>query len=336
MSATPVSRPPRARLPLSMWVVAVALPLVVGAMAVALQLAWLPQLPDPIAMHWGSSGPDGYGPAWSTPVLTAGLSLGLTALFAAFLATARQPAPTASHKFLAVLSTVTAVFIGSVVTASIAVQRGLSDARDAPAIDAPMGIALGAALLIGVLAWFALPKTVPASAPVAAPAEALPLASGERGVWIATTRVATRAVVAILTAIAVVSAATVFTITVTEGEAWPLAVAPLALVAAASIAVSWRVRVGPDGLLVRSLPFGWPRVRVRTAEIASVHALHIEPLSEFGGWGWRWAPARGFGVVARSGPAIEVQRHDGRRFVVTVDDAETGAALLAAYAQVSR
>src|SRR5690606_21606125 len=111
MSATPVSRPPRARLPLSMWVVAVALPLVVGAMAVALQLAWLPQLPDPIAMHWGSSGPDGYGPAWSTPVLTAGLSLGLTALFAAFLATARQPAPTASHKFLAVLSAVTAVFI---------------------------------------------------------------------------------------------------------------------------------------------------------------------------------------------------------------------------------
>lgn len=331
MNTTAPSRSPRARLPLSLWIVAVAVPLLVGAAAVAMQLAWLPQLPDPIAMHWGPDGPDGYGPAWSAPALTAALSLGLTALFAAFLATAREPAPTTSHKILAVVSSVTAVFLGATVTASVAVQRGLSDARDAASIDAIMGVALVSAVFVGVLAWVALPKSVSVHAD-ATPAGALLLAPGERTVWIASTRIATGAIVAILSAIGVSLAATVFAITATAGAVWPLAVVPVLLVAAATVTTAWRVRVGPDGLVVRSLPFRWPRVRIRTTEIASVSAPHIEPLAEFGGWGWRWSPARGFGVVARSGSAIEVLRRDGRRFVVTVDDAETGAALLAAYA----
>lgn len=333
-TAPATARPPRAQLPLSFWTVAVALPLAVGAAAVALQLVWLPQLPDPIVMHWGPSGPDGFGPAWSSPVLTAGLSIGLTGMFAAFLATARRPAPTATHKFLAVLSPVTAVFLGATVTASVAVQRGLDDARDAANIEAIMGVALASALLVGLVAWFTLPKAVRAHAD-ATPAEALPLAPGERGVWIATTRVSTGAVVAILAAIGVALAAAVFTVAATDGAAWPFLFVPLLLVVASATAISWRVRVDPDGLLVRSLPFGWPRVRIRTADIASVQNPHIEPLAEFGGWGWRWSPARGFGVVAQSGPAIEVLRHDGRRFVVTVDDAATGAALLASYSQAN-
>lgn len=336
MTAAPTPRPPRARLPLSMWVVAVAVPLVVGATAVALQLAWLSQLPNPIAVHWGTSGPDGYGAAWTAPVLSAALSLGLTAMFAAFLATARQPAPTASHKFLAVLSSVTAVFLGGTITASLALQRGLSDARDAPGIEAPMGVALAAALLLGILFWFALPKGVSAYAPAAAPTPALSLTPGERGVWIATTRVPTGLAVAIIGLFGITIALAVFLIAFSEGRAWALVFAPILIATAAAVAVSWRVRVDAGGLLVRSLPLGWPRVRIRPDEIERVQTPHVEPLSEFGGWGWRWAPARAFGVVTRSGPAIDVLRRDGRRFVVTVDDAETGAALLAAYAEASR
>lgn len=42
------------------------------------------------------------------------------------------------------------------------------------------------------------------------------------------------------------------------------------------------------------------------------------------------------GVVLRSGEAIEVQRTGGRRFVVTVDDAQTGAALLGTLVARSR
>ena len=39
-------------------------------------------------------------------------------------------------------------------------------------------------------------------------------------------------------------------------------------------------------------------------------------------------------MISHGGEAIEVTRRDGRRFTVTVDDAATGAALLAAYAGV--
>lgn len=55
-------------------------------------------------------------------------------------------------------------------------------------------------------------------------------------------------------------------------------------------------------------------------------------MGEFGGWGLRWAPGGGFGVVLRSGPGIRITRTNGKTFSVTVDDAETGAALLTALA----
>ena len=53
-------------------------------------------------------------------------------------------------------------------------------------------------------------------------------------------------------------------------------------------------------------------------------------MGEFGGWGLRLSVEGRFGVVLRQGEAIEVTRANGRRFLVTVDDAATGAALLQA------
>ena len=73
----------------------------------------------------------------------------------------------------------------------------------------------------------------------------------------------------------------------------------------------------------------------KSADIESVKMVQVEPLAEFGGWGWRWTPEGGLGVVARAGEGILVVLRDGRRFTVTVDDAETGAALLAAYASAT-
>ncbi|AYF96967.1 DUF1648 domain-containing protein [Protaetiibacter intestinalis] len=327
--------PTRTRQPLAVWMVAVVLPLIVSAAFVAVQFAWLPSLPDPIAVHWGADGPDGFGPAWSTIALTAGLALGLTAMFAAFLALGRGPAPTATHKLLAVLSLSVAVFIGIAVTASLGVQRGLDDARDAPQLGGWLGVALGGALLVAVAAWFALPKAVRRDAD-ATPAEPLPLVPGERSVWIATTRLSTGATVTIAAAIGFTIAVTVFAIVLSDGLVWPLVAVPVLLLAMCAIGTVWRARVDAGGLTVRSAPFGWPRVRIPVDEVAAVTTGHVEPLSDFGGWGWRWAPGGGFGVVSRSGEAIQVTRRDGRRFVVTVDDAETGAALLAAYAGIAR
>jgi len=321
-------------MPLSIWIVAVALPLLVGLVAVLVQVAWLPDLPDPIAIHWGTDGADGFGPAWSSIAMTGGLTLGLVGLFAAMLALARGQAPTAIHKLLAVSSLGVTVLLAGTVTASVGVQRGLADAADAPDITPWLLASVVTALAVGAIAWFVLPKAVSPTTELS-PAEPLPLVAGERSVWIAETRLSGGAVAVILLAVGFAIAATVFATVVSDGLTWPLLIVPVLLVLLCTAGIAWRVRVEPGGITVRSQPFGWPRTRIPASDVASVDISHVEPLAEFGGWGWRWAPGRNFGVISRGGEAIEVTRRDGRRFTVTVDDAATGAALLAAYARAA-
>ncbi|QTV79897.1 DUF1648 domain-containing protein [Microbacterium sp. NIBRBAC000506063] len=57
-------------------------PLAVIALATAIVLAWLPQIPDPSATHWSGGHPDDFGPPWVHPVLLAGAGGGIVALFA--------------------------------------------------------------------------------------------------------------------------------------------------------------------------------------------------------------------------------------------------------------
>ncbi|MET9916516.1 DUF1648 domain-containing protein [Streptomyces sp. NPDC006435] len=71
----------------------------------------------------------------------------------------------------------------------------------------------------------------------------------------------------------------------------------------------------------------WPRVRVPLDRIEAASSRHINPLSEYGGWGYRIRPGR-TGVMLRSGEGIVATLADGRKFAVTVDDSATGAALL--------
>ena len=323
------TRPPRERRPLSLWIVTVALPLIVWAVAVTVQLAWLPSLPDPVAIHWGGGdGPDGFAPAWVSVALTAGLGAGLTGLFAFFVGFGRGPVPTATHKLLASMSLAVSVFVGTLVTASLGVQRGLDDARDAPDLGGWVGLSLLGAGAVAVAAWFALPKAVRVG-DSAEPARPLALAPGERGVWIATVRVPTAIAVVILAAIGLSLVAAGFAVAVTGGVLWPVLAAPALLVVLCALGLVWRVRVDASGLTVRSLPFGWPRRRIRAADIASVSVVQVDPVAQFGGYGWRWAPGGGMGVIVRPGEGILVVTRDDRRFTISVDDAQTGAALLA-------
>ena len=99
-------------------------------------------------------------------------------------------------------------------------------------------------------------------------------------------------------------------------------VLPIAL-----MSVFWRVTVDARGLSVRSV-LGWPRVIIGPDEIKDVRLVKVHPSSDFGGWGWRYDGAGRSGIVLRAGEAIEVTRTNGKRFVVTVEDAQTGAGAL--------
>lgn len=328
-----VAPEPRSRMPFTVWIFAVAVPVVFGFAGVVLQLLWLPELPDPVAIHWGAADqPDGYGPAWSTVLISAILLLGLPAMFAGMLATSRGPAPTPTHKFLAATSSFMGVMLTTTLTGSIGMQRGLTDATEAGGITGIMLLGVGGGAVLAVVAWFAMPRGVTLD-PHATSVQPLDLAPEERSAWITSVRIGGVAVVAISAAVISALTGTVIAIALGGEAFWPVVALPVVLLVASATSIAWRVRVDAQGLSVRAMPFGWPSVVIPVADIARVDTVQVEPLSEFGGYGWRWAPGRSFGVIARRGEAIEVERVDGRRFTVTVADAARGASLLAAYAQ---
>ena len=322
------------RPPARVLLVAVGLPLAITVVGIALLLAWLPELPAELAVHWGLDGPDGFASPTVFVFLYAVLGIGLIALFGAFAIAGRRVGPNWVQKVLASTSLGVSVVLFAIFVWTTELQRGLEHGADAPDIGWRVIVGVAAGLLAALIGWFIQPKTVPSANELAA-AEPLRLAPEERAVWLATTRTTAGALVVIIIAITLVLGASVFVTVQTDGGAWFLLVAPALLLALALLTTSWRVRVDEDGLVVRSV-MGWPVYRVPVAEISKAGATEVSPGADFGGWGLRWAPNRRFGIITRGGPALEVQRHDGRSLVVTVDDAATGAALLAAYSGAPR
>jgi hypothetical protein len=156
------------------------------------------------------------------------------------------------------------------------------------------------------------------------------IARGERVVWLATASLSRPAVILVsLIVVLVVGVTAVMAIRFTD-RMWIPALTLLLVGVAFATSASFRVRVGPDGLLVRSM-VGFPRVHVPLDDVVSVRAVDCNPFGEFGGFGWRLGLDGRTGIVLRRGPAIEVERRGRRPLVVTVDGAAVGAAVLRAY-----
>lgn len=88
-----------------------------------------------------------------------------------------------------------------------------------------------------------------------------------------------------------------------------------------------KVNVTIDASAVRvSGPIGFPRVAFPFSRIAAVTAIEVRPM-KVGGWGYRGSLTvfRRAAWVVRGGPGLQLDLRDGRRFVVTVDDAEAAA-----------
>ena len=133
-----------------------ALPVLVISAALILQLAWLGDLPDPAAIHWGPSGaPDGFGTAWTFPAVTVGLGLGLPLLVAiTTLPMLRRGARGGTFRFMGSLALGMSAFMATLNTASVSMQRGLASAADAPSVVPTMLAAFGVGALLGVGGWF--------------------------------------------------------------------------------------------------------------------------------------------------------------------------------------
>jgi hypothetical protein len=313
---------------------AIVAPLVLTIVSVAVQLAMLPRLPEPIAIHWDAAGiANGFAPAWVQTLATVALGLGIPLLIAlTALPGLRRGDRGGSYRFMGALACAVSALVALLMTGTLLGQVGLASAEDAPSVVPVLIAGFGAAIAVGVVAWFVQPAEKPLRTDVDR-VRPLELAPGERAVWFGSSTIARPALIAVTVASLVISAAAV--VVWLSGDAVAAAIATFVAVVVVALAITttaFRVRIDDSGLTVTSVA-GIPRFHVPTDDVVSVAVRDVTPMGEFGGWGMRSVPGR-FGVVMRTGPGLDIERRSGRRFVVTIDeDAVTAGALLAALTQ---
>lgn len=308
---------------------ALAVPVAVQVATAAVALSWRDRLPDPVATHWGTDGPDGFASVTFSVLTIGGVGLGLALLFWAIGHFWGQVAST--RRLAAGVGVGMSVFLAGVQLLTLAPQRGLDDATQSGDIGTAMGLSFAAALVIGALvAWLLVPGDVEraATAPVPASAERLPLPDGERAAWIRQTSGGPSLWV-FAAATSGLAAAAILT-----AQWWMLSI-PAILGALGVMMFVWNVRVDAHGLDVRSA-VGWPRLHVPATSVEGASARPVRPLKEFGGYGWRTAAGGAIGIILRGGEGLEVVHSGGKRLVVTIDDAATAAALLNTMADRAR
>lgn len=313
--------------------VAVGIPLILTLVALALQLSWRSELPQPIATHWGpAGGPDGFGTWWTILAITGGVGFGLPVLVVATtLPALRRGARGMAYRFMAAFSAGMGAYFAALTTGLLAIQRGLDDAANAPAVHVPVFAAFGVGVGVGLLGWWCQPRQH-ARHPHATRPDALDLANGERAVWMGNASLSRPVRVLLLSFAAIMVALAVWVWVIGDLATGVIATVGMAFaLTAVAMFTQFHARVDATGLAVVSA-VGWPRIEIPVADVADVTTSEVNGFGEFGGYGFRWVPGA-VGIITRNGNALRVRRRDGRTVVATLDDAETAAALLRGYAR---
>lgn len=323
--------------------VGVIIPLVILGLAITVVLAWLPQLPDPVAMHWSGGGPDGFGPRW-TVLVPPLIGVAMTVLFALLAWFAHRMPPellsggggvvadesgtpqwSVTARFLGAVNLGLASMMALVSIGTTGVQRGLPDAAEAPGIGGWVLAGFGLLVALTALGWFLQPR-VRAIAPRAVGAAAGP-AVAARTTWSGSVAMARSGQIVLGIGVLLMVMMTALDFALGFGAPWILLATTSLLLLLVATNLLFRVRVDARGLQVRSLA-GWPNTRIPLADIERVQIAQIDPFAEFGGWGWRLGLDGRRGVVMRKGEALQITREGGQIFVVTVDGAAEAAAVL--------
>ena len=299
----------------------------IGVMLVA-AAAWSDELPDPVASHFGSDGPSGFsslaGLVWPLVAVCALMSIGSWAL-AFFWGRAAMARRVAAGTAIGV-----SAFLGTLLLGILNAQRGLSEAADVGTIPVVTGVALAVGALAAALGAWLMPGDAhqPTDGAVPADAPRLDLGPDEAATWVAVAASRTMLTVGF-------AAAAVVLVVGVLVERWSLVPAAAGVVLVVLAMARFTVVVDRRGLAVRS-SLGRPRIVVPLDEVVRAEVVEVSPVAEFGGWGYRVGRAGRVGIVLRSGQALQVERTGGRSLVVTVDDADTAAALLNTLAARSR
>ncbi|MGW2253873.1 DUF1648 domain-containing protein [Kitasatospora sp. NPDC001660] len=304
------------------------------ALLVALPLAAHHRLPDPVATHWSGSRPDGSMSLTAAALFPAAVWLGLVLLAAVVRHFQGRQAPGAPGAILASGGVLLTGAQASIVHANIDRTRW----QDAASMDAWVIVIVLATGAAGLATWFATRTPVAARAaatgtgtPRRGPVMTVP--AGEQVVWLSRTSNVWLQVIAAVLALGAAGTALAGATGVTAPH-WTLTVSLALPSLAVLVCSSVQARVTPKGLDVGFGPFGWPKRHWSPADIDAAGAEQRTP-AQAGGWGYR-VSGPGTTVMLRSGTCLVVHDRHGRRFAVSVDDAERGAALLNSLAAGSR
>ncbi len=281
---------------------------------------------DVIATHWNRAGEvDGAGKVTELLLvlsLMAGAPAGVVVALVAFRAPLRR-----GSMLLSALTGFT-TFLGTLavcVSWSVAaLNQGVTHYQEAaPMRGTHVALVVALPLLSGAGAARAARFLWPTSGREAALDPSLHLAPGEREIWLGWASSSAWLWIGLPLCLALAWAFVV-------GRAGPLPVVLLAVVALVIDAFSvLRVTVDRRGLSIRYGHLGLVHQSISLEKVDSARALDIRPM-DHGGWGYRGSLflLGKAALVVRRGEGIEVTLRAGRKFLVTVDDAQTGAALL--------
>ncbi len=319
-----------------LWIVGVLVPTLITVPAFVLIVMWMGDVPNPVAIHWNGAGaPNGFAPPWAYLVMVVVAAWLLpVGIAGSGIAAARKGKYSSMLRFLVASAVWLSVLMAVVSAGSIYIQRGLASAEDSPSVVPILLVGLGVATVLALISYTVLPKPPEVVPDPESHVEPMALAPGENVVWSGIASSTRWILVPILMLAASLVVAAVFTASTKSATAWVLLATSLFLLILMSMLGAFRVSVGNRGLLIRSY-MGWPRDSVKFADVADVGVVNVNPVVDWGGWGWRIKP-RARGVITRAGEALVVTRVNGTELVVTVDDARTAAAVLLALVDRAR
>ena len=294
---------------------AVGFPLALAAAFVVCALLIRADLPEPLAVRWSDAGAVNFAPFGA--VVGAGAGLIVLVGWAVLLQAAPLSRPALMRRFMMGTGLGVSLFVTAVLAAVLVGQLGLADARESRVDVTILAMGSGAALGLGVVMGFVFKADERWSTDdERAVREALEreldpdLARDSVSVW-----VHARSSVFVMLAIATLFPAALLSIAIPWLSALLVAAALLA-----AVFLFARIRVDRSGL--RVFAAGFLRVMdVPAAAITSAAPRKIKT-ADFGGWGFRHHGGT-TAMLVGSGPAVVVDRSDGRRLAVSGGSAAT-------------
>ncbi|MET3921720.1 hypothetical protein [Arthrobacter sp. UYEF20] len=306
---------------------AVVFPVMLAAAFVVCAFLIRPDLPDPLAVRWDQGGAADFAPFGA--VVGVGAAMIVLIGWALLVQAVPLSRPAVMRRIMMGAGLSMSLFVTTVLAAVLVGQLGLADARESRVDVAVLAMGSGAALGLGFVMGFVFKADERWSTDDdRAIREALQrevdpdLARDSLSLW-----VHARSSVFVMLGIATLLPAALLTIAVP----WLAAVlVALALFAAAFLFA--RIRVDRSGLRVFAAGF----VRVMDVPAAAIDAATPKEVraSDYGGLGYR-SQGTSTALLVSSGPAVVVDRSDGRKLTVSGGSAATADNVAQALSRVA-